>query len=794
MATEGLFALELLVEALRVSAPGPPVFPAVALRFLDFPTLLLRPAASSPPLRPGLPFPFGRGKRCLFRWRRDSFCAALRRRPLRALLLALPSGLSPGIPRLLGTCEVSLAPAASELLQRPGAPASCGRRAAFPLRDSEGRPVGELVLSYRLSRLEASEVPAPPSPDSSLAATSPEPEGEEEKEEEEEEGEELEGNIFCPPALYYSRQPAEPRLPPAGKWERGEAWRPQEKEQGQNSSFPTSGPSLLHPASPPQLRDALGQLPLLSALLAELSVLTQSAAPAALHPHLAGLYQPPGSSGGDARIPGPSHSSSLKPAEAPGMPSGSNGSVSPQIKEGRQEVSSAGSGQAGRGPKKAAAREERGLDRNCRVKENRPPRRKLLYGLTNTLRLRLQQTNPDKLVIHERREQYRKKQMEILKKRSPSSKRKLLRNAGERGVVSSKPPSKRDSSKQNNHPDKITGVPLQKSAVTGYVSMTDVSSDLQKQATERLLKSNGSVSKEHPCRGTTTPSGDEPVLKFAHKAKYVKTQISAAFPSDANAKGSDEEGLHHKTTEHGDASSVSDHKPSPSRSVENNSEFIYSDDFVASPENTVYSEDFTSAECTGRDSEALDHSPEPLDLESPKPGPSDSELESTRSRISKLSQRAESTSELLPIPSASSPVQSLKRTRDFKNSKRTGGESVDSLNLAGMDASGLDEAQWISEEENRSDQHVEEVSTLRSKRVSSDIDLSIGKGQTSVGKIQAVTPVSSSLPSNMSDSEPSALENSVSGKEDDFLGKLHVDNQYKDISELVISKLPGYTM
>ncbi|NXU76970.1 MAP10 protein, partial [Oreotrochilus melanogaster] len=176
--------------------------------------------------------------------------------------------------------------------------------------------------------------------------------------------------------------------------------------------------SLLHPASPPQLRDALGQLPLLSALLAELSVLTQSAAPAALHPHLAGLYQPPESSGGDARIPGPSHSSSLKPAEAPGMPSGSNGSVSPQFKEGRQEVSSAGS-----------AREERGLDRNCRVKENRPPRRKLLYGLTNTLRLRLQQTNPDKLVIHERREQYRKKQMEILKKRSPSSKRKLLRNA-----------------------------------------------------------------------------------------------------------------------------------------------------------------------------------------------------------------------------------------------------------------------------------------------------------------------------------------------------------------------------
>ncbi|KAM9382893.1 microtubule-associated protein 10 [Phaethornis superciliosus] len=791
MATEGLFALELLVEALRVSAPGPAVFPAVALRFLDFPTLLLRPAASAPPLQPGLPFPFGRGKRCLFRWHRDSLCSALCRFPLRALLLALPSGLSPGTPRLLGTCRLSLAPAAAELVRRPGAPASCGRRDACPLRDSEGRPVGEVVLSYRLSSLEAAEVPAPPSPDSSLAATSPEPEGEEE-----EEGEELEGNIFCPPALYYSRHPAEPPLPPAaaGKWERGEAWRPQEKEQGQNSSFPTSGPSLLQPASPPQLQDALRQLPLLSALLAELAVLTRNAAPAALHPHLAGLYQAPGGGGGDAQTPNSSHSS-LKPAEVPGKPSGRNGAVSPQFKEGQQEATSAGSGQAGRGAKKAANREEKSLERNCKVKENRPPRRKLLYGLTNTLRLRLQQTNPDKLVIHERREQYRKKQMESLKKRSPSSKRKLLRSAGGQDVVSSKPSNKRDSSKQNNQSDKTTGIPLQKSAVTEYVSMTDVSSDLQKQAAESLWKSNESVSKEHPCRVTTAPSGDEPVLKFAHKAKDVKTQISAAFPSDANAKGSDEKRFHHKTTEHDDASFVSDHKPSPSRSVENNSEFIYSDDFVASPENTVYSEDFTSAECTGRDSEALDHSPEPLYLESPKQGPSDSELESTRSRISKISQRAESISELLPVPSASSPVQSLKRSCDLKTTKRTGGESVDSLNLSGMDASGLDEdqeAQWSSKEENRSDQHVE--STLRSKQVSSDSDLTIGKGQTSVGKIQAVTPLSSSLPSNMSDFELGALENSMSEKEEDFLGKLHVHNQYKDIRELVISKLPGYTM
>ncbi|XP_074000410.1 microtubule-associated protein 10 [Numenius arquata] len=802
-APEGLFALELLVEAVRVAAPGPALRPAVALRLLDFPTLLLRPAAAGPPLRPGRPFPFGRGKRCIFRWRRSSLCAALRRRPLRALLLALPAGIAPGPPRLLGSCDVSLAPAAAELLQRHGSPASCGCRGRFPLRDAAGRPVGELVLGYRLTSLEAGEEPLPPSPASPRAptppATSPELGGEVEGEEVE--GEELEGNIFCPPVLYYSREPAEHHLPPAaatGKWEHVEAWRPQEKDKVQSPPRPSAGPSLLHPTSPPQLRNALGQLPLLSALLAELSVLTHSTTPAAVHPHLAWLCQALGSGGGASRPPSPGCSSTLKPAEAPVGPGGSSGAASPRSKEGQQESTSTGSSRAGRGPTKAVPQGETGSERNCKTKVNRPPRKKLLYGLTNTLRLRLQQTNPDKLIIHERREQYRKKQMEMLKERSPLSKRKLLRNAGEQHVVSCRHCIKGDSSKQNNQFHKTVGTSLQNSALTENISLTDVSPDLQEQATTSLLKNN--ASKERSCKATTDPLVDEPVFKSAHKEKYVKVQLPAAFPSDANAKGSNEEAIHlihHKTIEHDDASVVSDHKPSPSRSVENNSEFIYSDDFIASPENTVYSEDFTSDECMGGDLEALDSSPEPLCLESPKQDWSDTEPESSKARISKTSQRPESSSGLLPVPSASSPVQFLRRNSDLKNSKRTSGESVDSLNLAGMEASLLDEeqeAQQISKEENRVDQHIKQVSTLRSKQVSSDTDQSIGKGQTSAGKSQAITQVGSYLLSNVSDLQLGVLENSMSDKEDDFLGKLCVPNQYKDISELVINKLPGYTM
>ncbi|NXD79970.1 MAP10 protein, partial [Halcyon senegalensis] len=801
---ESLFSLELLVEAVRVAAPGPARRPAVALRLLDFPTLLLRPAAAAgPPLRPGRTFPFGRGKRCLFRWRRDSLCAALRCRPLRALLLALPAGLAPGPPCLLGSCDVSLAPVAAELLQRrPGAPASCGRRGRFPVRDAAGRPVGELVLGYRLSSLEAGEEPPLPSPASPRAATPPAASLQQESEEEE--GEELEGNIFCPPMLYYSREAAEPQQPPAaaGRWEHVKAWKPQDKDEDKSPPRPRAGPSLLHPANPRQLHNTLGQLPLLSALLAELSVLAQSAVPDAVHPRLAWLYQDPRSGGMASRPPSPSRSSALKPAEAPvGPPGGSSGAASPQFKQGQQEATSPGSSWPGRGPKKAVPQGETGSEGNSKTKENRPPRKKLLYGLTNTLRLRLQLTNPDKLIIHEKREQYRKKQMQMVKEKSPLSRKKLLRNAGEQHVVSYRHCSKGISSKQNNQFDKTAETSLQNGAVAERAAMTqDVSSDLQKRTTASLLKDAAIASKEHPCKITTAPLLEETVLKSAQKEKHAKAQLPEAFPTDANAEGSHEEAIHlihHKTTEHDDVSIVSDHKPSRSRSVENNSEFIYSDDFVSSPENTVYSEDFTSAECMGRDSKGLDSSPEPLQLESPKRGWSDTEVESSTSRISKTSQRAESTSDLLPVPSASSPVLSLKRIRDLKTSQRTSGESVDSLNVAQMEASLVDEdqeAQHTSKEEDRSDRHIKQLPTLRRKQVSSDTDLNRGKGQNSGGKSQSATQVTSYLPSNMSDLELGVLESSMSDKENDFLGELYVPYQYRDIGELVINKLPGYTM
>ncbi|NWZ97514.1 MAP10 protein, partial [Nesospiza acunhae] len=679
-------------------------------------------------------------------------------------------------------------------LQRPGAPSSCGRRGRFALQDTTGRPVGEVVLRYRLSSLEAGGArPASPRAVTPPAAT-PEPRDEEEEKEEEkeeEEGEQLEGNVFCPPLLYYSREPAEPQRPPApvGQREHVEPQRPQKKDKGHSPPRPSAGPSLLHPSSPREPQHAPVQLPLLSALLAELSVLTRSAVPApAVHPHLAWLYQAPGT-GNTASQP-PSHSAALRPPETPVGPGRSSEVPSPPFKQGSQKATSPESAGVGRRPKKAVPEGQPVCEKSCKAKENRPPRKKLLYGLTNTLRLRLQKTNPDKLIIHERREQYRKKQMEMLKGRSPLPKRKLVRNTEEQHVVSCRHCSTGGSSKRNNQLDKIVQTSFENSALSESISVTgDKSPGLQKQSIASLSR-NDSV--------TTAPLPEETLLKSAHEEKYAKAQLPAAFPSDANAKGSYNDAIHlihHKTMEHDDESVVSGHKLSPRRSVENNSEFIYSDDFVASPENTVCSEDFTNAESTGRDSEVCDSSPEPLWLERPKQDRSDTEPESSRSRISKTSHRAPSTSDLVPVPSASSSVQSLRR--NFKTSMGTSAESADSLNHAEMEASLLDEeqkAQQMSKEENRGDQHNKEISSLRSKQVKSDTDLNTGKGQISTGQKQSVTQVSSYLPSNISDLELSVLEDSRSDKDDDFLEKLHGPNQNKDISELVINKLPGYTM
>ncbi|XP_030412762.1 microtubule-associated protein 10 [Gopherus evgoodei] len=881
-AREGLFSLELLVEWVRVEPrllpPRGPLRPAVALRLLDFPTLLVRPPEPGCP--PGRLVPFGRGKSCLFRLGPGPLRGLLRRAPLYALLLALPPG--PGPARLLGSCCVSLAPAAEELLRPPQggvAPDSRGRRGRYPLRDLMGERVGELALGYRLSSLGpallghlpadlgqevagGAPLPSPTCPPDTQCKSGPRPQGTpgeqvsghsrhctsisspREPQDRDEVGElepepsgpasssigpthppseeevrklEIEANIFCPPPLYYSHLPTEPSPPqPPGKVV-VQPQAPQEQipsvplvplqeacpDRGQASS--SLAPSL---GSAQLLRNALRELPLINALLVELSLLTSQPlqlGPSTVHPQLAWLYREvednlkPSSPLAKSRWLAGKDKETLNPSET--------------FKKSQQEFSklvcsSLQETGAGKGTKKATASGNNDFEKKSGTKEKTPPRKKLFYGLTHTLRLRLQQTNPDMLILHERREQYRKRQVEMLREKKGKgslSRGKLLRNTAEQHLMSYRHPAKGGILEQNTQLHENIETLIQRSVEKDYstTKMEDIS-NLQKHARNRPNNHEENTKEENPYEVNTNSSLEGTTIKSPYKVKGVNVHLPRAFTQDTDAKRNkvDEETvqfIHDKDMDDYNASTLGDYHSGPKNSFESNPELKYSDDFVGSPENTGYSEDFTSADDTGRGSETLDSSPEPA-LVSPKQACSDMDSESKKSRLSEKSLRTESIAAPLPVPSTASPVHSLKRTYDLKAKKQSTGVAVSvSISDSSPPTGSLDKqelAPHIKEEDSKIDQNIFQTPEVKSKQTNSDMN-NVVKGQTSLEKSQSLrtSQVSSYLPSNMSDLELSGVENNTSDKEeDDDFGTLNIPYQYKHISELVVNKLPGYTV
>uniref|UniRef100_A0A8C3H8E8 Microtubule associated protein 10 n=1 Tax=Chrysemys picta bellii TaxID=8478 RepID=A0A8C3H8E8_CHRPI len=839
----GLFSLELLVEWVRVEPrvlpPRGPLRPAVALRLLDFPTLLVHPPEPGCP--PGRLVPFGRGKSCLFRLGPGPLRGLLRRAPLYALLLALPPGPAPA--RLLGSCCVSLAPAAEELLRPPqggATPDSRGRRGRYPLRDLMGERVGELALGYRLSSLgpallghlpaglgqEVSGGAPPPSPPDTQRKSGPRPQGapgeqasgpsrrctsigsQTEPQDREEVGElepehsgqasspagetrqpsgeevrelEIEANVFCPPPLYYSHLPTEPPPPrPPGRVAVAQPQAPQEQipsvplvplQEACPDRGQASGSLAQSLGSAQLLRDALRELPLINALLVELSLLNNQPlqlGPSNVHPQLAWLYR--------------EVEEDIKPSRPLAKSRWPAGKDKETLVNPSERF-------------KRSQQENNGFEKKSGTKEKTPPKKKLFYGLTNTLRLRLQQTNPDMLILHERREQYRKRQVELLREKRGKgslSRGKLFRNTAEQHLMSYRHPARGGILEQNVQLHENIETLIQSSVEKDYsTTITEDISNLQKHAAHnRLNNHEESTKEENPYEVNTNCSLEGTTIKTPYKVKDMKVHLPRAFTQDTDAKRNkvDEETvqfIHDKDMDHYNASTLGDYQSGPKNSFESNPELKYSDDFVGSPENTGYSEDFTSADDTGRGSETLDSSPEPA-LVSPKQACSDMDSESKKSRLSEKSLRTESISAPLPVPSTASPVHSLKRTYDLKAKKQSTGAAV-SVSIS--DSSPL-------VEDSKIDQNIFKPPEVKSEQTNSDMN-SVVKGQTSLEKSQSLrtSQVSSYLPSNMSDLELSGVENHTSDKEeDDDFGTLCIPNQYKHISELVVNKLPGYTM
>nr|XP_020032231.1 microtubule-associated protein 10 [Castor canadensis] len=465
-AAERLFSLELLVDWVRLEAGPPPSprapNPGLAFRLLDFPPLLVRPPAAPAPASLHGAISFGRGKACLFRLRP----AALRRPLLRAALLQLPPA-----PRLLGTCDIPLAAVAqgrrdtfalrdpagqrvgvvalfhrlTDLGDRPAAtlgpargdPGSRALDALEPRPRDAGTPAAvQRDPEEALSRSKAHSQDASSSqdprtdPDAAGSASSRDrsvsplhPEVAEW---------DFAANTFCPPPLYYTNWTQEKTPPPARVEITIEPHRnvPEELDgvipetklvnppthpslpKHENSATQERPPKL---ANPPHIQDVgavnqtpghpqteqnmintIRQLPLLNALLIELSLLYNQpvASPTHVHPHLAWLY----------RTEDKAQESSTKST----CQSGSKRDER-SVGEHEKTVSS-----------QYAKSQVENLKKGEYFEKNNggPPKKvakgRLLYGLTNTLRLRLKQTNPDMLIVHEKREQYRKMKAHML--------------------------------------------------------------------------------------------------------------------------------------------------------------------------------------------------------------------------------------------------------------------------------------------------------------------------------------------------------------------------------------------
>ncbi|KAG8123580.1 hypothetical protein E2320_018880 [Naja naja] len=212
-----------------------------------------------------------------------------------------------------------------------------------------------------------------------------------------------------------------------------------------------------------------------------------------------------------------------------------------------------------------------------------------------------------------------------------------------------------------------------------------------------------------------------------------------------------------------------------------------SDSLVVTSENAAYSEDFTSIDSCGASFEAPENSPEPLSINSDH---SQSGIDSSSKNSRSLP--AKCISPLFPKVSAMSPVQTLKKTYDLKSNKNKSGTGLNKFDDDCLAKTSRDQLAIQEKQKQKVTQIFED------KRIQPDKKCNVVKSQSSLENSHSArtSQVSSYLPSSMSDLEFSGLEESKApgNEKEDSFGKMNNTNQCKHISELLINKLPGYTM
>ncbi|XP_045293305.1 microtubule-associated protein 10 [Leopardus geoffroyi] len=609
----------------------------------------------------------------------------------------------------------------------------------------------------------------------------------------------IEANIFCPPPLYYTHLTQEKMPPVQGTITiKPQINAPEELDGislgGNHVTVPAHADSLKHAdsgthESPPKLINPLHvqdkgasdqtayhgqteqsrintirQLPLLNALLVELSLLYNQpvASPPQIHPHLAWLYRTE-----DKKSPESSDKCTCKSESKKGKLSvGENDkSVNLQYKKNQGEN----------------LKKEKYFEKNSGNPPKRVPRGRLLYGLTNTLKLRLKQTNPDMLLVHEKREQYRKMQAQMLgaKLRFPSSKVKVFSFAEQPQKPHQLPKdrcSKSDASFAENSD-------TSKQISGGFDDPSTGKETKLKCATEKTEcgehRTNNGLLEE-----IIRPSDSIVPERFTHASILEgemerKIQSPCLFQQVAVADrivvDKEIEDKHVKVSDDDILTDDMSEKPSGSSCSESISELKYSDDFTS----PCFSEDFYTTEDTSRILQACDSH---LAAENPKHNQYTGKSSETRLSIRKNS--SEKSSLLSPPFSAGSPVRSHKGSHISRIPDKSLEED------SSISTSDLSVSHWTEEKGNQVDRnsvHNSKVTKLKTK---------IGCKSSEKSQSPRTSQVSSYLPSNLSELELNVLDSSTPDhfEEDDDVGSLNISKQCKDICELVINKLPGYTM
>lgn len=621
----------------------------------------------------------------------------------------------------------------------------------------------------------------------------------------------IETNVFCPPPLFYTHW-RQDKTPPAQVTiiVEPQGNDPEELDStlpGKNcADSPTQGNplKLRHPATyesspmpinPPRVQDMgaanqtachpqseqnkvniIRQLPLLNALLVELSVLYNQpmASPTHIHPHLAWLYRTEDNKAPESSAKSACQSESNKNRLAVGE---HEKSESLQYEKNPVEKC-----------KKCTY-----VEKKSGAPTKRATKGRLLYGLTNTLRLRLKQTNPDMLIVHEKREQFRKMQVQMLdtRFRMSSSKIKLnFKGQSEKPCQLSK--------------DKCVALDASSAVnsdtsrqISGIYNETSTTKETKLEcATEKMQVSCGEItasSKDHSSskeimspRNSVIPEEFIPT-NILRERVGMEIQSPLIFQQDTVDGITDKEVGDRivKTTDNefpiGDLSESRQSKNSCSESI---SEGKYSRG-LSSP---CYSDDF----CTTEDSSgSLKGHDGKAGVEDPKYN--HYQTKSSEARLLVRDNGSDKSSILSPPFSARSPVHSSKRSHTLKIQDRSLEES------SSISSNDLASSHWTQEKESLMDQNGMHNCKVTKRGPDISITLRTRTGCKTLEKSQSpqTSQVSSYLPSNLSELELNVLDESPPNhfeEDSDDVGPLSISKQCKDISELVINKLPGYTM